>query len=296
MAAAAATAAGVDVGVDVAPSAEGSAEGAAVGVAQSSAAVGFSGLWPSAVAVRACWASPRMPAKASFGGGAPRAASGAGDASGARGPWPALGELSPLVMSHRSVGEGAGRADRGGRRGARLAAVLVRVLLDAPDVRLRLRVGRDAAVALHGARPRVVGRERFVHVAAEGVELLLEVARAGIDVLRRVVHVRAAERRGGAGHQLTETLRARRAAGVRVEVRLSLDQAAQQRRVEAVLGRGRVDLGLVRAGAAASGMSAFDGPGPPLPPLACAAPAPALAPIPGPDAEACINCCWKFEF
>src|SRR3954454_12848474 len=188
MAAAAATASGVDVGVDVSPSAEGSA----AGVPQSSAAVGFSGLWPSAVAVRACWASPRMPAKASLGGGAPRAASGAGDASGARGPWPALGELSPLVMSHRSVGEGAGRADRGGRLGARLAAGLVRVLLDAPDVRLRLRVGRGAGVALHGPGAGVVGRERLGHVAAEGVELLLEVARAGIDVLRRVVHVRAA--------------------------------------------------------------------------------------------------------
>src|SRR3954453_16763225 len=150
MAAAAATAAATASGVDVSPSAEGSAEGAAVGVAQSSAAVGFSGLWPSAVAVRACWASPRMPAKASLGGGAPRAASGAGDASGARGPWPALGELSPFVMSNRSVGEGAGRADRGGRLGARLAAVLVRVLLDAPGQGLRLRGGGGAALGLPG--------------------------------------------------------------------------------------------------------------------------------------------------
>src|SRR3954453_4874502 len=176
MAAAAATASGVDVGVDVSPSAEGSAEGAAVSVAQSSAPVGFSGLWPSAVAVRACWASPRMPAKASLGGGAPRAASGAG----LGGPWAAFGELSPLVTSHRSVGEGAGRADRGGRLGARLVAVLVGVLLDAPDIGRCLRVGRGAAVTLHGPGPGVVGRERLRHVAAEGVELLLQVAGAGI--------------------------------------------------------------------------------------------------------------------
>src|SRR3954449_11566012 len=147
MAAAAATASGVDVGVDVSPSAEGSAEGAAAGVAQSSAAVGLSWLWPSATAVRACWASPRMPAKASFGGGAPRAASGARPG----GPSAALGEVSPFVMSDRSVGEGTGHADRGGRLGlgARLAAKLVRVLLDAPYVRLRLRVRGHAAVALH---------------------------------------------------------------------------------------------------------------------------------------------------
>src|SRR3954468_389216 len=173
MAAAAATASGVDVGVGVSPSAEGSAGGAAAGVPQSSAAVGFSGLWPSAVAVRACWASPRMPAKASLGGGAPRAASGAG----LRGPWAALGELSPLVTSHRSVGGGAGRPDRGGRLGPRLVAVLVGVLLDAPDVGLRLRVGRDAAVALHGAGPGVVGRERLGHGAGDGGALLLEVDR-----------------------------------------------------------------------------------------------------------------------
>src|SRR2546423_5005536 len=163
------------------------------------------------MAVRAWWASS-MPAKASLGGGAPRAASGAGPG----GRSVALGEVSPLVMSHRAVWEGARRADRGGRLsrglGLRLVAVLVGVLLHAPDVGLGLRVGRHAAVALHGARAGVVGRERLRHVAAEGVELLLQVARAGVDVLRRVVDVRAAERRGRAGHQLAEALRGRVAA------------------------------------------------------------------------------------
>src|SRR5215213_3180932 len=103
-----------------------------------------------------------MPAKASLGGGAPRAAwwDGPGGRSVAR------GEVSPFVISHRAVWEGSGSADRGGRLGGRLglAAVLVRVGLDLADVVLRLRVRRHAAVALDGARAGVVGGERLGHV------------------------------------------------------------------------------------------------------------------------------------
>ena len=52
-----------------------------------------------------------------------------------------------------------------------------------------------------------------------------------------------AEAGGGGGHELREALRAGRATGVRVEVRLLADEAAQQRGVDAVArGRG-VDLG-----------------------------------------------------
>src|SRR5205814_4647774 len=92
----------------------GSGVGFSAGFVQSSPVVGFSGLWPSAVAVRACWASPRMPAKASFGGGAPRAAAGAGLA----GPWAALGEVSPFVLPARSDGKKAGGAGHRGRLAA----------------------------------------------------------------------------------------------------------------------------------------------------------------------------------
>ena len=48
--------------------------------------------------------------------------------------------------------------------------------------------------------------------------------------------------------------------------------------------------------AAAASISALYGPGPPLPPAACAAPAPWVRPRPGPAALACVSCCWKFEF
>src|SRR3954469_7416007 len=148
------------------------------------------------MAVRAWWASS-MPAKASLGGGAPRAACGVGPG----GLSVAFGELSPFVMSHRAVWEGPGsRRERGGRlRG--LSAVLVRVGLDLADVVLGLGVRRHPAVALHGAGARVVRGERLAHVAAERVELLAQVARAGIDVLRGVVDVGAPERGGRAGHE-----------------------------------------------------------------------------------------------
>ena len=84
-----ASAAGPGIGATQAP-----------GAAQSSAGALFSGLWPSATAVRACWASS-MPAKASLGGGAPRAASG----DGPGGPWAGLGEVRPFVMSVHSGGK-----------------------------------------------------------------------------------------------------------------------------------------------------------------------------------------------
>src|SRR3954451_8360988 len=131
-----------------------------------------------------------MPAKASLGGGAPRAPTEVGPG----GRSVAFGEVSPFVMSHRAVGEGSGGRDRerGGRLGG-LSAVLVRVGLHLADVVLSLGVRRHAAVALHGARAGVVGRERLAHVAAEGVELLAQVARAGVDVLGWIVDVRAPE-------------------------------------------------------------------------------------------------------
>src|SRR4051812_5988119 len=131
-----------------------------------------------------------MPAKASLGGGAPRAAWGVGPG----GLSVAFGEVSPFVMSHRAVGEGSGGRDR--KRGGRLrglSAVLVRVGLDLADVVLGLGVRRNAAVALHRARARVVRGERLAHVAAERVELLAQVARAGVDVLGGVVDVGAPE-------------------------------------------------------------------------------------------------------
>src|SRR3954452_11155044 len=98
-----------------------------------------------------------MPAKASLGGGAPRAAWCVG--SGGRSV--AFGEVSPFVMSHRGVGEGSGGSacKRGRLRG--LSAGLVRVFLHLPDVVLRLGVRRPPAVALHGTRARVVGGERL---------------------------------------------------------------------------------------------------------------------------------------
>src|SRR4051812_27522398 len=137
-----------------------------------------------------------MPAKASLCGGAPRApwGGGPGGLSAAR------GLVSPFVMSHRAVWEGSGAADRGGRLGLRLGltAVLLRVGLDLADVVLRLRIRRHAAVALHGARPGVVGSECLGHVATERVELLAQVLRAGVDVLGGVERVGAAERSGGA--------------------------------------------------------------------------------------------------
>src|SRR3954471_4328740 len=197
------------------------------------------------MAVRAWWASS-MPAKASLGGGAPRAACGVGPG----GRSAARGEVSPFVMSHRAVGEGPAGADRGRGLGLGLAAVLVRIGLDLADVVLRLRVGRHAAVALYRARAGVVRGERLRHVATECVELLAEVLGAGVDVLGRVVHVGAAERGGGAGHQLAQALRPGRASGGGVEVGLLADQPAQQGRVDAVLGGGGVDLGLVGAVAA----------------------------------------------
>src|SRR4051812_25307470 len=142
------------------------------------------------MAVRAwCWSS--MPAKASLGGGAPRAAWGVGPG----GRSVAFGEVSPFVMSHRAVWEGSGGSTR--KRSGRLRgllAVLVRVGLDLADVVLGLGVRGHAAVALHGARAGVVSRERLAHVAAERVELLAQVARTGVDVLSGVVDVRAPER------------------------------------------------------------------------------------------------------
>src|SRR3954462_15244936 len=99
------------------------------------------------MAVRAWWASS-MPAEASLGGGAPRAAWGVCPG----GLSVAFGGVSPFVMSHRGVGEGSGGRDwkRGGRlRG--LSAVLVRVGLHLADVVLGFCLGGDPAVALRAA-------------------------------------------------------------------------------------------------------------------------------------------------
>src|SRR3954454_12841090 len=141
-----------------------------------------------------------MPAKASRGGGAPRAAWGEGPG----GLSVARGEESPLVISHRGVGEGSGCAESGCRLGLRLGltAVLVRVGLDLAHVVLGLRVRRHAAVALDRARAGVVGGERLAHVAPEGVELLAQVLGAGVYVLSGGGLVGSPEGGGRAGHKL----------------------------------------------------------------------------------------------
>ena len=88
------------------------------------------------------------------------------------------------------------------------------VLLDDADVVLGLGVRRDAAEALHGAGPGVVGGQGLRGVAAEGVELLLEVLGAAVEVLDRVEHVGHAQAGRGGGHQLRQTAGAGGRAGV----------------------------------------------------------------------------------
>src|SRR5438067_2824204 len=149
-----------------------------------------------------------------------------------------------MACSRGRVGQGSGLAGGLQRlRGGARAAVLVRVRHDLLYVVLRLAVRRHAAVALHGAGAGVVGRERLAHVPAERVELLAQVPRAGVDRLCGIERVGAAERAGRARHQLREALGAGRAAGIGVEAGLLLDQAAEQRGIEAVLLSGAVDLG-----------------------------------------------------
>ena len=83
-------------------------------------------------------------------------------------------------------------------------------------------------------------------VAAEGVELLLEVLGAAVEVLHGVEHVGDAQAGRGGGHQLRQAASAGGRARVRVEARLLLDQAGEQRGVEAVGLRRGGDLGGVR--------------------------------------------------
>ena len=162
-------------------------------------------------------------------------------AAGTVGVWtPSAAVTSGEALSPADVAVVAA-ARRRGR--ARLLAVLVRVRGDVLDVVLRLRVGRDAVVLLHGAGAGVVGRERLGDVAAEAVELLLEVLRAALDVLHRVARVRDAEAGGRGGHELRESHRACGRLGVRVEVRLLADEPAEERGVDAVACGRRVDLG-----------------------------------------------------
>src|SRR3954447_17024051 len=123
-----------------------------------------------------------MPAKASRGSGAPRDARGVGP--GGHSVAPDLGGVSPFTWwsSYGRVGQGAGSGSRR-RRGGLVAAVLVREAHDRADVVLGLRVGRHAAIALDGSRARVVGGERLARIAAEGLELLAQVLRTGVDRL-----------------------------------------------------------------------------------------------------------------
>src|SRR5215212_2901383 len=87
----------------------------------------------------------------------------------------------------------------GGRTG--LAPVFLGVGHDLLDVVLCFGIRRNASIPLHRTWTSVVGGECFLHVAAEAIELLLEVARARIDVLGGVPRVVATQCTRGGGHQ-----------------------------------------------------------------------------------------------
>ena len=69
-------------------------------------------------------------------------------------------------------------------------------------VRPRLAIRRDAAIARHRARSRVVRREGKIEIAVERVEQLPEVPRPAEDVLAGIEHVADAEELRGGRHQL----------------------------------------------------------------------------------------------
>ena len=107
----------------------------------------------------------------------------------------------------------------------------------APHVLLRLGVGRNAPVPLHGALAGVVGGERPDEVAVEHPEEVGEVGRAAADVLVRVEGVPDAVAPRGAGHQLHQPAGPLRGDRPRVEVRLDEHDALHETRVDAARAR-----------------------------------------------------------
>src|SRR5690606_33958482 len=95
----------------------------------------------------------------------------------------------------------------------------------------------------------VVGGEAEVDAAAEAADHAGEVEAAGADVEAGVERARAlAEAIGelarGRGHELHQALGAAGAAGARVELALDPDHGVDEARIEPVLPRGRLDVGL----------------------------------------------------
>src|SRR6266700_500199 len=77
-----------------------------------------------------------------------------------------------------------------------------------------------SAVPLHGVLAGIVCRESQPNILAEPVHQELQVARAGVYVLFRIIRIRNAEARGGCRHELHQTDRASFRYGARVEARL----------------------------------------------------------------------------
>src|SRR5919202_1236025 len=114
------------------------------------------------------------------------------------------------------------------------SAVLGRIPQYLWYVSLCLFVRRNAAKLLDGSGTSVVGGQGQALVTAELPEQTAQELRASLQALGRIGRIGHAQAARGGGHQLRQASRSRWRLRIRIKIGFLLDQARQQRRIDAV--------------------------------------------------------------